>query len=280
MMTWHWLLERGHHIHLCVISHWFLNCHEPISILTTPMINAPPQSPESPDSYHGYFSAHVFLDLHVALCILGLLESVSLFWEHAVSPASSSLFSLPHLCALHLLAPRASVVPCSSSHSIPVSVTGALLFAFSVTCVPGMPKSESTLESFFWAPAYNMSLLVFSLLKLEHLTMGQFSVQRTCSYVQRHFWLLQLVAWSWQRVTKHPTVHEIDPNCKKHLAPYVNNTKVEKPCNKDLGCIMPQTEPALECLLLRRTVVFCGYMSVPPTGIQACDPQLYTSFHL
>lgn len=80
------------------------------------------------------------------------------------------------------------------------------------------------------------------------------------------------MAWSWQQVTKHPTVHEIDPNCKEHLAPYVNNTKVEKPCNKDLGCIMPQSEPALECLLLRCTVVFCGYVSVPPTGIQACGP--------
>ena len=127
MMTWHWLLERGHHIHLCVISQWFLYCQEPISILTTPMINAPPQSPESPDYYHGYFSAHVFLDLHVALCILGLLESVSLFWEHAVSPASSSLFSLPHLCALHLLAPRASVVPWSSFLSLPLILYLCLL---------------------------------------------------------------------------------------------------------------------------------------------------------
>ena len=43
------------------------------------MINAPPQSPGTPDSYHGYFSAHVFLDLHVAFYNLGLLEGVSLF---------------------------------------------------------------------------------------------------------------------------------------------------------------------------------------------------------
>lgn len=80
------------------------------------------------------------------------------------------------------------------------------------------------------------------------------------------------MGWYWQRVTKYPTVHEIDPHYKEHLAPYVNNIKVEKPCYKDLIWIMPQTEPALECLLLQPTVVFCGYASVPPTGIQAYGP--------
>lgn len=35
---------------------------------------------------------------------------------------------------------------------------------------------------------------------------------------------------------------------------------------------MPQTEPAPECLLLQHTVVFCGYVSVPPAAIQAYGP--------
>lgn len=80
-----------------VMRHWFLNCHERISVLTTPMVNAPPHSPGSPDSYNGYFLAHVFPGLHIALYNLGFLESISLFQEHAVSPDSPSLLSLPHL---------------------------------------------------------------------------------------------------------------------------------------------------------------------------------------
>ena len=80
------------------------------------------------------------------------------------------------------------------------------------------------------------------------------------------------MGWYWQLVTTHPTEHEIHPHYKEYLAPYVNNTKVEKPCYQDLSWLMPQTEPAPECLLLWHTVVFCGYVSVPPAALQAYGP--------
>lgn len=159
------------------MCHWFLNYHEPLSILTTPVINAPPQSLGSPDSYNGYFSAHVFPGLHIALYNLGLPESVSLFQEQAVSPASPLFSRLTW--ALRLLVHGASV-PWGPFRSLPLKLCLRLfLVLYSLLLLSSVcqtPKSKSTLESFFWAPVYSMSLLVFSLLKLEHHNMEQFYV--------------------------------------------------------------------------------------------------------
>ena len=79
-----------------VMRHWFLNCHERISVLTTPMVNAPPHSLGSPDSYNGYFfssrfsrSTHCTLQSWLPGKHLPVSRARSLSWlSFSVEPAS------------------------------------------------------------------------------------------------------------------------------------------------------------------------------------------------
>lgn len=111
-------------------------------------------------------------------CFEQAVESVSLFRAGSLSCLSFSIQPA------HLSPPISwfvgPVFPGVHFVVFLLSYACACFWCFTLCCFchlcAQLPKSKSTLESFFWAPVYSMSLLVFSLLKLEHLNMEQFYV--------------------------------------------------------------------------------------------------------